>query len=168
MRAAHDQLAQRDAGASTQKIQQSILDELDELLKTPPQKSPHPSSGGQSSQSGGTGGKSGSQSKSPPSDSQEPSSATANDPANRQPTSAQRSRQNAEDSTERTGQQRAAEIAAARRRRLEVDIWGHLPQHLRDQLLNTYGEKMVPQYEELVKRFYEALSEPTDRGEPKR
>jgi hypothetical protein len=48
---------------------------------------------------------------------------------------------------------------AARKKKLEMDVWGHLPPHLREQLLNTYGERMLPKYENLVKKFYESLSE---------
>ena len=46
-----------------------------------------------------------------------------------------------------------------------MDIWGHLPPHVREELLNTYGEKMLPKYEHLVKQFYEALS---TQGDPKK
>lgn len=72
----------------------------------------------------------------------------------------QRERDKAEGSEERHGEAKAAERRAQRQQRLENDIWGHLPPKLRDQLLNTYGERMLPQYEEFVRKFYEALSEP--------
>jgi hypothetical protein len=47
---------------------------------------------------------------------------------------------------------------AERRRKLEMDIWGHLPPHVREELLSTYGERILPKYEQLVKQFYEVLS----------
>lgn len=72
----------------------------------------------------------------------------------------QRERDEAEGSEERHGEAKAAERRAQRQQRLENDIWGHLPPKLRDQLLNTYGERMLPQYEEFVRKFYDALSEP--------
>lgn len=43
--------------------------------------------------------------------------------------------------------------------RVVKDVWGHLPPHLRDQLLNVYGEKYLPKYEELVRKYYEVLAE---------
>ena len=68
-----------------------------------------------------------------------------------------------------SGFRRAAKAAAeaARKKKLEIDVWGHLPPHLRDQLLNTYGERMLPKYEQLVKQFYEALSEQNE-AKPRR
>lgn len=39
------------------------------------------------------------------------------------------------------------------------DAWGHLPPAMRQQLLNIYTEKFLPQYEEQVRRYYEALAE---------
>jgi len=68
----------------------------------------------------------------------------------------------AEGSEERSESERKAAEEAARKKKLEMDVWGHLPPHLRDQLLNTYGERMLPKYQHLVKQFYEALSEQAD------
>lgn len=39
------------------------------------------------------------------------------------------------------------------------DAWGHLPPAMRQQLLNIYTEKFLPQYEDQVRRYYEALAE---------
>lgn len=75
-------------------------------------------------------------------------------------------RQNAEDSEERHGGKRDKVDPATRRKRLEVDIWGHLPDKLREQLLNSYGERMLPQYEEQVRRFYDLLADPQGRPRP--
>lgn len=48
--------------------------------------------------------------------------------------------------------------------RVVKDVWGHLPPHLRDQLLNVYGEKYLPKYEDLVRRYYEVLAEQSRKG----
>jgi acyl-CoA reductase-like NAD-dependent aldehyde dehydrogenase len=66
------------------------------------------------------------------------------------------------DSSKQSQQDRKEAEEAARRRKLEMDVWGHLPPHVREELLNTYGERMLPKYEHLVKRFYEALSTQSD------
>lgn len=39
------------------------------------------------------------------------------------------------------------------------DAWGHLPPAMRQRLLNIYTEKFLPQYEDQVRRYYEALAE---------
>ena len=74
-------------------------------------------------------------------------------------------KESTESDPERTERDKKAAEEAARKKKLEMDVWGHLPPHLRDQLLNTYGERMLPKYEQMVKQFYEALSE---QGESRR
>ena len=69
------------------------------------------------------------------------------------------------DSSKMSQADRKAAEEAARKQKLEMDVWGHLPQHVREELLNTYGERMLPKYEHLVKQFYEALS---TQGETKK
>ncbi|GIX05134.1 MAG: hypothetical protein KatS3mg114_1003 [Planctomycetaceae bacterium] len=67
----------------------------------------------------------------------------------------------AADATEQPGRAPLpAELARSRLRKLETDVWGHLPPGLREKLLNAYSEKTVPQYEHLIRKFYEALSDP--------
>lgn len=41
----------------------------------------------------------------------------------------------------------------------EKEVWGHLPPALRRELMNVYSEKYIPQYEDLVRRYYESLAE---------
>jgi aspartate aminotransferase-like enzyme len=41
------------------------------------------------------------------------------------------------------------------------DVWGHLPPHVREAMLNSMSEKYLPKYEELVKKYYEALAQKT-------
>lgn len=66
---------------------------------------------------------------------------------------------NAKDSSENVDPKKAAEAEAARQRQLVKDVWGHLPPALREELLNVYSEKYLPRYEDLVRRYYEALAE---------
>jgi len=49
------------------------------------------------------------------------------------------------------------------RDRLAKDIWGHLPPQLREELLNVYSEKYLPKYEDLVRKYYEALADESQR-----
>lgn len=73
----------------------------------------------------------------------------------------EQARQNAQaqDSSEKVDPKKAAEVEAARQRQLVKDVWGHLPPALREELLNVYSEKYLPRYEDLVRRYYEALAE---------
>lgn len=45
------------------------------------------------------------------------------------------------------------------KRLFEKEVWGHLPPALRRELMNVYSEKYIPQYEDLVRRYYESLAE---------
>lgn len=163
LKAAQARLAQSDPGKETQQAQRAALAELDELLKSPPPP-PQQSSG----QGGGSSSRSDSSSAAGDKSEQQPQDgAGQKKPQGERPTSAnertpgaERERSQAEDSEERTRQRQARAVELNRRRRLEVEIWGHLPEKLREQLLNTYGERMVPEYEALVRKFYEALAEP--------
>lgn len=168
MRAAHQKLADKNTGPETQILQQQVIAALDELLKRPPQQNPSqnpPPEAGASSGAGQSGQRAESSSK--PQD-QPDSQATGRDPASRPEGTTARNREQAEDAQERAGISRPVDVSQLRRRRLEVDVWGHLPEKIREQLLSTYGEKMVPQYEDLVRRFYEVLSDPvpTSRTPP--
>ena len=67
----------------------------------------------------------------------------------------------ASDSTEqnlRQARERAA--ALARRRALIDEVWGHRPPAMRERLLNVGSDKLLPKYEDQIRRYYEALAEP--------
>jgi hypothetical protein len=63
------------------------------------------------------------------------------------------------DSEERADQARKAAAEQARRQELIKDVWGHLPPHLREAMQNSFSEKYLPKYDELVKKYYESLAE---------
>ena len=65
----------------------------------------------------------------------------------------------------RQARERAA--ALARRRALIDEVWGHLPPAMRERLLNVGSEKLLPKYEDLIRRYYETLAEP-DKGGSRR
>ena len=62
----------------------------------------------------------------------------------------------------RQARERAA--ALARRRALINEVWGHLPPVMRERLLNVGSEKLLPKYEDQIRRYYEALAEPDKPG----
>ncbi len=166
MRSASEKLGGKVTGDETTQIQEQVIRDLDELIKQLQNPPPNGgggggggSSGGGSSKSGG-GGSSRQQRASGRGGKGQPQGGTPKQQAQGNGTDqGGRDRKDAEDSDERTDSERKAAAEAARKKKLEIDVWGHLPPHLRDQLLNTYGERMLPKYESLVKQFYEALSE---------
>ncbi|MBI1346990.1 hypothetical protein GC163_11950 [bacterium] len=167
MQQASTQLSEKQTGLDTQELQRKIIQELDDLLKQPP---PQKSSNSQnnSSSSNGQSGSSGQPSQRKTSSSSKPSQSSQQNAAGKESSSAavpgeMQNRTQAEDSEERTGPTRDVPVATLPRRRLEVDVWGHLPDKVREQLLNAYGERMVPQYEDLVQRFYRSLADTAEK-----
>lgn len=173
MRRAGEKLDEHQTGKDTRAVQEQVIKDLDDLIKqlqNPPPPQGGGGGGGGSSSSSAQAGKAG-QSM------QQKMSASAGQGQRGKPQGLNSSKpqgaeagqqggqdkQNAEGSSERTESERKAADEAARKKKLEMDVWGHLPPHLRDQLLNTYGERMLPKYQQLVKQFYEALS---DQREP--
>jgi hypothetical protein len=172
MRSAGERLQNGQTGQKTRADQQEAVAALDELIRQleqppppsdggsppppDPQKTPPPNS--QDSQ----------QNQKPPS----PQSPQPDQPDQSQRPD-QRTQQNQpgereqpEDSEERERERQRREAAELKRKKLQTDVWGHLPEHLREQLLNTYSERMLPKYENLVRQFYERLSETPAKKSP--
>jgi hypothetical protein len=173
MRTAGEKLDERATGKETRKIQEQVIRDLDELIKQ--MQNPPPSQsggggggggggssgggGGSSAAGGGSSGKTGSSRLDPSGGGQgQLEQGDAGQGADQNASGGQ-DKKVADGSEERSESERKAAAEAARKKKLEMDVWGHLPPHLREQLLNTYGERMLPSYELLVKQFYEALSE---------
>lgn len=72
-----------------------------------------------------------------------------------------------ESSEQNLREARERATALARRRALVDEVWGHLPPTMRERLLNIQGEKLLPEYEDLIRRYYESLAEP-DRKRSRR
>ena len=164
--AARNSLEEKRFDRETQVLQRQVADDLQKLIDllkqgTPPSNSPDQSPNSRSNSNSN----SNSQSDSSPS-SRSPQNpgdqSSAPEPSESQGGSgAEQDREQPQDSEERHGPSRESQARAQRKLRLESDVWGHLPPALREKLLNSYGERMLPQYEELVRKFYDALSEPT-------
>ena len=178
MRSASKKLEGKETGDETTQLQEQVIRDLDDLIKQ--LQNPPPGGGGGGGSSGGGSSKSG---KSGGGGQQQRAGGrgASGRGANGQPQEGTpqqqaqgggseqggKDRKDAEGSDERPDSERKAAAEAARKKKLEIDVWGHLPSHLRDQLLNTYGERMLPKYEHLVKQFYEALSEQNE-AKPRR
>jgi len=69
---------------------------------------------------------------------------------------------NADKSAQSTTEQReskGSQPTAIKKEVLAKDVWGHLPPSLRRKLLNSYSDQYLPQYDELVRRYFESLAE---------
>jgi hypothetical protein len=144
MRAAHDRLAAEQLDDETSRLQQQIEEQLAQLLKLAeaqaarqpqvvPDEQPPDSAAGPASPAGGTG--------------------------------AQQDRTaNAGESTEtpRPGDELTAD-EIQRRKDLATAVWGHLPPRMRDRMHGAFSERFLPQYDDLVRRYYEALATQGDQ-----
>jgi hypothetical protein len=80
-----------------------------------------------------------------------------------QPQSSERTSDAAE-SSELPGEGELSDGEVQRRRNLATSVWGHLPPRLRDKMEGAFSERFLPQYDDLVRRYYESLA--TDSAEP--
>jgi len=46
-------------------------------------------------------------------------------------------------------------------------VWGHLPEKLRQQAMQSYKEQFMPRYNELLKQYYSNIAE-RDQTQPKK
>jgi hypothetical protein len=166
MREVEKRLGSKLPDKSTVELQQRVIDDLQKLideLLNPPQQQPNQNEsqdqqnnsqqdGSQKQFRGQQERPNGAQPESDPMKKLNPERKPAGQDGEQ--SEAERARQ----STNRTGK------AADRRsedykRQLLKDAWGHLPPALRDELLNVGGDRFLPKYEELVRRYYQSLAE---------
>lgn len=161
MRAAQQRLLKTETDKETRELQTQIVKGLDELIEKlknqPPPKSnqnqqPPPPMGDNDQNMPPRG----SAQPKPQNSEKQGSGAEKQQPgAASNQSQGEKSRQ----SSNPAGQQRLSAEEEAARQRMAKDVWGHLPPALRQELLNVYSEKFLPKYDELVRKYYEALAE---------
>ena len=164
MRNAGDKLDGDETGEETRNVQKQVIKDLDDLIN---QLQNPPPSGGGGGGGGGASSRAGKSGQGQMQKMQAKGQLGKSDQAKGQMgsqgaqsnKSGGKDRKDTQGSDERTDAERKAAEEEARKKKLEMDVWGHLPPHMREQLLNTYGERMLPKYQQLVKQFYESLSE---------
>ncbi|MEX0718591.1 MAG: hypothetical protein WD066_18505 [Planctomycetaceae bacterium] len=150
MRTVRERLALRDSGGETRALQQRIIEDLDRLIEQTESRRP----GGSASRI---------PIPVPQSEQSQPSEPTpslagsdpAGSPGQRSPT--------ADES--KPGVREDREAAPVDRRILDKDVWGHLAPDVRGRMLSDYTEKYLPKYDEVVRKYFEALAEQS-REEP--
>ncbi|MBW3543754.1 MAG: hypothetical protein KY476_26195 [Planctomycetes bacterium] len=164
MRSAGERIDAADTGDETRGIQQQVVDDLAKLIELaesqpPPQPNPQPGSPEEQNQQ---------RQRSPenqpmPQNDQDQSSQGGEGEGTGEATQQTQS-DRARESAEREGRSEdEREAALDRRRSMVQDVWGHLPPSVRKKFLSLSGEEYLPHYEDLVRRYFEALAE-QDRG----
>lgn len=174
MRQVGRKLDEGDTSDETRDLQTAILDDIDALiekLKNPPpqqqskpnQKPPQDRTQNPQQQPQNPGEKPNSQPKTSPGQQPQSKPGSEQTGSGGGRTSQKNENKEAGESTEDARQKAQARATAlARRRALINEFWGHLRPSVREKLLNVGSEKMLPHYEELIRRYYESL---TDTGE---
>jgi hypothetical protein len=67
--------------------------------------------------------------------------------------------QPARDSTDRLGRNETQRPDMDQMKGMMKDLWGQLPAHAREQMLQTSPEQFVPRYELLIEKYYKRLAE---------
>ncbi len=172
MRQVGTKLDEGDTSDETRDLQTAILDDIDALiekLKNPPpqqskpnQKPPQDQSQNPQQKPEHPGEKPNSQPKTLPGQQPQPKPGAEQTGSGGGKTQQKNENKGAGESTEDARQKAQARATAlARRRALINEFWGHLRPSVREKLLNVGSEKMLPHYEELIRRYYESL---TDSG----
>lgn len=130
MKAVQERIAQQETSASTQSLQERIVADLDELLKTTKSKCNNPGQGSSSGAPKPSGGQ-------PPQPGQQP----------------------ARDSTQRLGEQTVSAADAEAMEALVKRVWGHLPDRARQELQNASVEEFLPKYQQVIEEYFRRLAE---------
>jgi hypothetical protein len=165
LRDAEQRLAAKQTGEPTQAAQRKAIDEFNRLIesaKRQASKAPRRENSGSSQQP-----MDGEATPEPTPGEQSASPASTGDqPAGQ----ARRNRDaKAEESSDRPQESRPpTDRIGAYRSGLAREAWGHLPQRLREQLLNAGSDRVLPQYDATIRRYFESLAQPEKPSPPMR
>ncbi|MBI1310331.1 hypothetical protein GC176_03410 [bacterium] len=154
MRDVSNRLDQHDVSEETTRLQTSILSDIDALIERlknqpPPQNQSSNNSTDQTTQ----------QPRNQSQPQQQPQNQSPSQQQTDQPQSGQSPGKSAESEAEQQRDKQDAESSLKLRRALINEVWGHLPPSVREKLLNVPSEKLLPQYDTLIRRYYESLAE---------
>lgn len=147
MRSARAQIESGKAGQETQQLQQQAVDNLTKLIKLlknqpPPQQQQPPQNPPQQHP--------------PQRQPEQPQQQTKEQQKQQQTPGGQPS--DGKSSSERERSPEKHKLDAAAREQLLRDIWGHLPEAIRNQLGNSFSEDYLPKYAAEVRKYYEELA----------
>jgi|SRR5579863_2963293 len=158
MRTAQKRISSADTSGETQKIQDQVVNDLQDILAM--LKKQQSRRRGQSQNQKRDQDQQQSERQKMQKDQTDPqnSGSKKNQEKSGDPRDSRRNEGKSADSQELTDAARVVE-EKARRAQMVKDVWGHLPPHVREAMLNSVSEKYLPKYEELVKKYYETLAE---------
>lgn len=143
MRNAEDRLAKKDPGDGTQQVQRDILKDLDALIEQ-----------SQQQQGGGGGGSSKQQQGGKKSRKQ---SASGQQQQEKKPKDG--SGQSARNDSDKSNQVGKSGAPPSKIADLYKDIWGHLPETLRQEMDAYSREQFMAKYQDLLKQYYATIAE---------
>jgi hypothetical protein len=139
MQIAQERIRTRNTAATTQRLQRQVIDDLDRLIEKVKKAKCCGSGDGQPQAA-------------------PPGQKKAGKPSNAQGrTAANDSRPTK--STERVGETESSEARIARYRALVKQVWGHLPERIRQRMPNTADEEFLPKYSDLIEDYFQRLAE---------
>ncbi|MEM8864471.1 MAG: hypothetical protein AAGF31_02860 [Planctomycetota bacterium] len=156
MATAQQLIAERGKPVATNRVQKQVIADLDELIKQAEKQCQQCKNG--SSGSSGKQAKQKSQRSKPKPGQEQPSQQQGSQTA-----SQSRAQQSGQQSTDRL--ESADSQAAAGRPPADVmkEVWGRLPQRLREQMLESSSDEFLPEYREEIEQYFRRLAEqPTE------
>lgn len=72
----------------------------------------------------------------------------------------------ARDSTDRLNSTSAKPVDKGDLEAAVKDLWGHLPERSREQMMQSFSEEFLPKYELEIEQYYRRLSEENDKNRP--
>jgi hypothetical protein len=160
MRQAQKRISAADTSGETQKIQQQVVHDLESILSLLKKQQQRQKRQSQNQKQDQNQSQSERQKMQKGQTDPQNSSSKKNPEKSGDPRDGRRNEGKSADSEERTDPARAA-AEKARRAQMIKDVWGHLPPHVREAMLNSVSEKYLPKYEDLVKKYYETLAQKT-------
>jgi hypothetical protein len=149
MQGAGARLKRGDTGTQTRQIQGKVIQDIQKLIDAAKPKSPNRNP----QQNPGASQQSGSQSQSPSEQSQQAQGQQSGDPGSKPSKTGKPGRKSG------VGKPLASEkqSTARQQRPLFREVWGHLPPALRERVPSDFHEATLPAYDDLVRRYFEAL-----------
>jgi hypothetical protein len=165
MRKAQQRMRDKDPGDETRALQTKAAQDLEELIKLLQQQQQQQQQNNSNQSQQPRQSKSEQQSGQRQDKQQQPQNSGKPQPGSEGAGERRQDQEKARNSTEKTGAStKPTPAEAARRQQMEKDVWGHLPPALRQEMLNTYTDKFLLKYDDLVRRYYEALAERNKRS----
>lgn len=95
-----------------------------------------------------------------------PGQKSQNKPGGKSGTPAASGQTAARDSTDRLESSNAKPVDKGDIEAVVKDLWGHLPERSREQMIQSFSEEFLPKYELEIEQYYRRLSEENDAKSP--